>query len=155
MTAAPAAPIRLRAEDDEDLKVVSACLQDAILPIGDMGFLPDEKRFVMVVNRFRWESAARPRPGPTADDDDLAPFERVHCGVRVEGITGVKLRGIDVKDRGQILELLSLETVEGGVALHFAGGGCVRLDGAGWRLLVEDLGEPWPTGCKPSHVLEG
>jgi hypothetical protein len=49
-----ATPIRLRAEDDEDLKIVSACLQDAILPIGDMGFLPDEKRFVMVVNRFRW-----------------------------------------------------------------------------------------------------
>jgi hypothetical protein len=76
--------------------------------------------------------------------------------VRVEGVTGVKLRGIDVKNRGQILELLSLETVEGGgVALHFAGGGCVRLDGDGWRLLVEDLGEPWPTGCKPSHPLEG
>jgi len=150
-----AALIRLRAEDDEDLKIVSACLQDAILPIGDMGFLPDEKRFVMVVNRFRWESADQPRPGPKADDDGEAPFERVHCGVRVEGVTGVKLRGIDVKNRGQILELLSLETVEGGgIALHFAGGGCVRLDGGGWRLLLEDLGEPWPTGCKPCHTLE-
>lgn len=148
-------PIRLRAEDDEDLKIVSACLQDAILPLGDMCFLPDEKRFVMVVNRFRWESADLPRPGPTADDDDLAPFERVHCGVRVEGVTGVKLRGIDIKDRAQMLELLSLDTLEsGGVALHFAGGGCVRLDSAGWRLLVEDLGEPWPTGCKPCHSFE-
>lgn len=150
-----ATPIRLRAEDDEDLRIVSACLQDAILPIGDMGFLPDEKRFVMVVNRFRWECCDQPRPGPSADDDELAPYERVHCGVRVEGVTGVKLRGIDVKNRGQILELLSLETAEGGgVALHFAGGGCVRLDGDGWQLLVEDLGEPWPTGCKPSHALE-
>ncbi|PWC31505.1 hypothetical protein TSO352_31670 [Azospirillum sp. TSO35-2] len=145
-------PIRLRAEDAEDLKVVSACLQDAILPIGDMCFQPDEKRFVMVVNRFRWESADQPRPGPSADDDDLAPFERVHCGVRVEGVTGAKLRGLDLKNRGQILELLSMEMVEGGgVDLHFAGGGCVRLDGPSWRVVVEDLGEPWPTGCKPCH----
>ncbi len=149
-----ATPIRLRAEDGEDLRIVSACLQDAILPIGDMGFLPDEKRFVMVVNRFRWESADRPRPGPTADDDHLMPFERVHCGVCVEGVSGVRLRGIDVRDRAQILELLSLEMVEGGIALHFAGGGCVRLDGAPWRLRLEDMGEPWPTDRKPSHTLD-
>ena len=38
--------------------------------------------------------------------------------------------------------------------LHFAGGGCVRLDGASWRMVVEDLGEPWPTGCKPCHPDE-
>lgn len=144
-------PIRLRAEDEEDLKVVSACLQDAILPVGDMCFQPDEKRFVMVVNRFRWEAADRAHPGPAADDDDLASYERVHCGLRVEGVTAAKLRGFDLKDRGRIMELLSMETVEGGIALHFAGGGCVRLDGPSWRMVVEDLGEPWPTGCKPCH----
>lgn len=149
-----AAPIRLLACDEEDLKVVSACLQDAIVPIGDMGFLSDERRFVLVVNRFRWETAGKPRPGPAADDDAELPFERTHCGVRVEGIASVKVRGIDLKDRGQILELLSVVTVEGGLALHFAGGGCVRLEGEGWRCLVEDLGEPWPTASLPVHTLE-
>lgn len=149
-------PIRLRAEDQDDLKVVSACLQDAIVPIGEMCFLPDDKRFVLVVNRFKWETAERQRAaeaGPTADDDDLFPFERVHCGVRFDGVSAVRIRGIDLKDRRQILELLSLETVEGGVALHFAGGGCIRLDTAGWRCTLEDLGEPWPTTCKPCHPL--
>ncbi|WP_395459320.1 DUF2948 family protein [Azospirillum melinis] len=140
MTAPAMTPIRLRAEDEEDLKVVSACLQDAILPVGDMCFQPDEKRFVMVVNRFRWEAADGPRPGPSADDDVLAPYERVHCGLRVEGVTGAKLRGFDLKERGRIMELLSMETVEGGVALHFAGGGCVRLDAPSWRVMVEDSG---------------
>ncbi|WP_448203405.1 DUF2948 family protein [Azospirillum sp. sgz302134] len=147
-------PIRLRAQDEEDLKVVSACLQDAIVPIGDMCFLPDEKRFAMVVNRFRWEAADQPRPGPSADDDDLTPYERVHCGVRVEGVTGAKVKDIDLKNRKQILELLTLEAVQGGVVLHFAGGGCIRLDGSAWCCWVEDLGEPWPTTCKPCHPLE-
>ncbi|MBP2299599.1 DUF2948 family protein [Azospirillum picis] len=145
-------PIRLRAEDAEDLKVVSACLQDAILPVGDMCFQPADKRFVMVVNRFRWEAADQPRPGPTADDDDLAPYERVHCGVRVEGVTAAKLRGFDIKNRGQLLELLSIEMAEGGrITLNFAGGGGVLLEGTALRVMVEDLGEPWPTGCRPCH----
>lgn len=149
-----AAPIRLLAQDEEDLKVVSACLQDAIVPIGDMGFLPDERRFVLVVNRFKWETAGKPRPGPSADDDADAPFERTHCGVRIEGVTAVKVRGIDLKNRGQLLELLSIVTAEGGVLLHFAGGGGIRLEGDDWRCAIEDLGEPWPTGCLPSHTLE-
>ncbi|MCW2236554.1 DUF2948 family protein [Azospirillum canadense] len=147
-------PIRLRAQDQDDLKVVSACLQDAIVPIGDMCFLPEEGRFVLVVNRFKWETAGQPRPGPTADDDDLVPFERTHCGVRIEGVTGVKVKDIDLKDRRQILELLAIEAAEGGVVLDFAGGGCIRLDAANWTCFVEDLGEPWPTTCKPCHPLE-
>lgn len=148
-------PIRMRAQDQEDLKVVSACLQDAIVPIGDMCYLPDEKRFVAVVSRFRWESCDRPREGlgPTAEDDELFPFERVNCGVRFEGVSAVRTRGLDLKDRKQFLELLSVEAVEGGVALHFAGGGCIRLDAAPVCCLVEDLGEPWPTSCKPCHPI--
>lgn len=149
-----ATPIRLRAQDQDDLKVVSACLQDAIVPIGDMCYLPEEKRFVLVVNRFKWETADQPRPGPTADDDDLVPFERTHCGVRIEGVTGVKVKDIDLKDRGQLLELLAIEAAEGGVVLDFAGGGCIRLDATGWTCFVEDLGEPWPTTCKPCHPLD-
>lgn len=150
-------PIRLRAEDDEDLKVISACLQDAIVPIGEMGFDSGERRFVLVVNRFKWETAGQPRPadaGPTADDDDLFPYERTHCGVRFEGVTAVKIRGIDLRDRHQMLELLSLEAGAAGVTLTFAGGGCVRLESPRWCCLVEDLGDPWPTANKPTHPDE-
>lgn len=149
-------PLRMRAEDQDDLKVVSACLQDAIVPIGDMCYQPDEQRFVAVVSRFRWETSDRPRTGagPSAEDDELYPFERVNCGLRFEGVTAVKMRGLDLRDRRQFLELLSVEpAAEGGVALNFAGGGCIRLDGGAWRCLVEDLGDPWPTSCKPCHPI--
>lgn len=145
-------PIRLRAEDAEDVKIVSACLQDAILPIGNMDFLPEERRFILLVSRFRWETADRPRPGPVADDDQDSPFERVQCGVRVEGVTGVKRRGLDLKDRAQMLELLAITPDEGGLLLTFAGGACLRLEGERLRLLVEDVGDPWPTGLRPTHT---
>lgn len=147
-------PIRLRATDGEDLKVVSACLQDAIVPINDMSFLQIEQRFVLVANRFKWETVDRPRPGPTADDDHLMPYERTNCGVRFEGIAAVRLKGINLRDRSQILELLLVETVPGGVDLHFAGGGVIRLEGTEWTCWLEDLGEPWPTDAKPAHPLD-
>jgi hypothetical protein len=155
--------IRLLATGDDDLQIVSACLQDAILPIGEMGFLPDEERFVMVVNRFKWEAvgraAASPGPGPVADDavgedGEPLPYERTHCAVRFEGVTAVKRRGIDLRNRGEMLELLSVVTVVGGVIIHFAGGGGLLLRSDAWRCTVEDLGDPWPTGNLPQHPVE-
>ncbi|MBV5335567.1 DUF2948 family protein, partial [bacterium] len=50
-------PIKLRAEDEEDLAVISACLQDAILPVAEMCFERAARRFVLVANRFKWECA--------------------------------------------------------------------------------------------------
>ena len=49
-------PLKLRAMDDEDLGVVSAFLQDAIVPLAEMEFVPGEKRFALVASRFRWEN---------------------------------------------------------------------------------------------------
>lgn len=149
-------PIKLRAEDGEDLAVVSACLQDAILPIGEMCYEPGAQRFVLVVNRFKWEAAgggAADR-GPAADDDHLFPYERTQCGVRFERVTAARVRGIDLKDRRQMLELLSVAPTEAGVLLTFAGGGALRLEGRDWLCVVEDLGEPWPTSNRPCHGLE-
>lgn len=152
-------PIKLRAEDGEDLTVISACLQDAILPIGEMCFEPAAQRFVAVFNRFCWENAdggggRNGLNGFRADDDHLFPYERVQCGVRFEGVAAVKTRGLNLKDRGQILELLSVAPTEGGVLLTFAGGGAVRLEASSWRCVVEDFGEPWPTSSRPCHGLE-
>lgn len=151
-------PIRLIAEDSEDLSVLSACLQDAILPVGEMCFQPAEHRFVMVVNRFKWESCGEGapswRPGPAADDDGLFPFERILCGVQINGVERVVTRGIDAHDRGRMLELLSLSVCEGGIELTFAGGAALRLLGGHWSCRAEDLGDSWPTSSRPCHGLE-
>ena len=47
--------LRLRARDADDLAVIAACVQDALVPVVDMAFLPTEKRFVLALNRFRWD----------------------------------------------------------------------------------------------------
>lgn len=140
--------LKLLAEDEEDLRVIAACLQDAVLPIGEMTYQPREKRFVMVVTRFLWERAEE------ADADDRT-YRRVHCAVRFDGVTGVKARNLDRKRSSRIVELLTVEPAERHIDLVFAGGGEVRLETTGIRCQLEDLDEPWATPWKPAHGEEG
>lgn len=134
-------PLRLQAFDIEDLSVVSAMAQDALAPVGDIAFLADEERFVMALNRFRWE---RLRAGEKSG-------ERVHAGLRFDKVKRVTFRGIDRKDRGRYLELLTIACDEGTVVLHFAGGGAIRLEVEKLACALSDLDEPWPTQWAPEH----
>ncbi|WP_207477473.1 DUF2948 family protein [Arenibaculum pallidiluteum] len=153
-------PLKLRACDAEDLQVVSGFLQDAIVPIGEMCYLPADRRFAMVVSRFRWEACkgdaatAAPRPEGDAGLEDAACYERVHCGICIEGIEAARTRGVDLRDRSQILNLLTIGVEDGGIVMHFSGGACIRLDGPDWTCRIEDLGEPWPTARRPCHLFE-
>ena len=140
-------PFRVRAEDAEDITVVSAYLQDAVVPVSEIGFDKAEGRFVMVVGRFRWEAVPK---GLTIPKDGTS-FERVHCGVRFERVTAVKTRGVDRGDRGRMLNLLQIATGDGFIDLIFADEATTRLDVAALSCHVEDLGEPWPTVFRPSH----
>ena len=97
------AGLSLKAADAEDLKIVAAVLQDAVIALTDMKYMAADRLFVMVANRFRWEA------GEGA--------ERVNCGVAFEGVEAVKVRGMDLTDRSQYLELLTVCEDEGGVRL--------------------------------------
>lgn len=168
MAASPGrGPLKLRATDQDDLSVIAACLQDALVPIGDMTFQPENRRFVLVANRFRWEAA---RPGdPAADEVEPAGadetsdvsydaasrsrFERTNCGLRFERVTAVRTRGVDLRDRGQILELLTLRHENDRLVLVFAGGATIVLELDGLQCFLEDIGEPWPTWWRPAHPV--
>ncbi len=149
--------LKLRADDPEDLAVVSAQLQDAIVPIGDMAYLAAQKRFVMVANRFMWEVDSVETELATDGDgspDDRPVYLRSNCGIRFEGVTAVRSRGVDLQDRAQLLELLAVRWVDGGTELDFSGDATVRLDMKRPVCLMEDIGEPWPTTRRPSHMFE-
>lgn len=149
--------LKLRADDAEDLAIVSAQLQDAIVPIGDMAFLAPQRRFVMVANRFMWEVGAVDDEVESSEDDteEIGPvFLRCNCGVRFEGVTGVSSQGLDLKDRGLILELLAIRWENGVTELDFSGDSKLRLEMKRPVCLIEDIGEPWPTTRKPSHEIE-
>lgn len=139
-------PFRVRAEDAEDLAVVSAYLQDAVMPIGEMIFEKDFSRFVMVLSRYRWEAVS-----DEAKSAGEVPGERVHCGVRIENAGAVRSRGLDPKNRADILNLLAIQASEGHVNLIFSGDRTIQIDVDGLSVHVEDLGEPWPTVFHPDH----
>lgn len=136
------APLRLLAQDEDDLKIVAACVQDALVPLGDMAHLADERRFVMALNRFRWEAER-----PTEDE----PFERIHSLLSVQHVAAVRVRGIDQLRRDAILELLSMTSGEGCVDLVFAGDGAIRLEIDRIHIALRDVGEAWPTRWRPDH----
>ena len=130
--------LKLRAEDEEDLAVISAMLQDSLIPVEDMCFLADEKRFVMVVNRFRWESEQGAR-------------ERTLTGLCFSDVAAVKVIGFQRSEGERILEVLALRAGDGVVQFDFAGGERLRLEVGRLLCHVEDIGEPWPTQWRPSH----
>ena len=76
------APLKLRAEDADDLAVLSACLQDALVPVRDLAYVPSQQIFVFVANRFRWESGLRPMPGE-------GERQRILCAVTFSVVGGV------------------------------------------------------------------
>jgi hypothetical protein len=142
-------PLKLEAGDAGDLEVVSTCLQDALTRVGDMTYLPQERRFAVVFSRFVWESR------------DIAPGAagmRVRAGLHFDEVTNVTIQGIDQSDREGVLPLLAI-TAETGAAgaritLQFAGGGAVRLEAGAIAARLADMGAPWPTPSRPDHALE-
>jgi Protein of unknown function (DUF2948) len=141
--------MKLRAEDADDLAVLSACLQDALVAVRDLGYLADEQCFVFVANRFRWETGLRPLPSEEG-------HQRVLCAVTFSSVAGVSYRGFRRSDENRILCLLTIrcETGETGgaaILLEFAGAAAIRLDVARILCRAKDLGEPWPTQWRPRH----
>ena len=161
-----ASGLKLRAHDQGDLEVLSALLQDALVPLVDMTFLRREKRFVMVANRFKWpEAQERPEPSrPSGKDesedarfedaDESPAFERVNCGICFDRVLRARSQGIDREDQEQILSLLAITSGQATIDLHFAGGGVIQLQVSGIHCHLEDLGEGWPTRWRPSHEAD-
>jgi hypothetical protein len=143
---APNAPLRLRAEDTDDLAVISACVQDALISVKDLTYDRAARSFTLVVNRFRWEG------GPETDDG-TPPFERTLCAVSFAAVDKASYRGFRRRADGRILSLLAIRPGEdaGTVDLEFSGGATVRLRVSAIRVHATDVGEPWPTAWQPDH----
>ena len=143
----PPGPLKLRARDADDLAVISACLQDAVVPVKDMTYLAGENRFALVANRFRWEQA-----GGAPVEGRI--YERVHAGVCFDGVASVRQSGLDQMRRSQILSLLALTGGDGFIELAFSAGVAIRLEVSKIMCHLEDLDEPWPTQWRPAHRLD-
>ena len=150
------APLKLSARDAVDLEVLSSLLQDSIVPLSDMAYLRDERRFALAVSRFRWEKVAPGRSDAQAHarrgEAAREPTgERINCGVRFEGVSRVTFRSLDTSRRDAVQELSAVRHQDDAIILVFAGGGMVRLEVDGILCHLEDFGAPWPTMFRPHH----
>jgi hypothetical protein len=141
--------LKLAAFDEEDLAVISAHVQDAVLKVGDMVYLPREKRFAIAMNRFIWE---------TAETGRRKSFERRRAALSFDRVLKARLSNIDRDRPDAVLELLAVsfdadDAPAGKVTLIFAGGGAVQLEVEVIEARLADLGTAWATQAKPSHDL--
>jgi|SRR5258707_3753965 len=137
--------LRLMALDGEDLSVISAAAQDSLVAVRDCAWFKDEKRFVLLVNRFRWE----------ADPDVDTAYWRTHAAIVFNDVSGVHHHNVPLNEPDRMLELLAL-AADGpdNVTLRFAADRAIRLDVGRLVCHLEDVGEPWPTPWKPAHPVD-
>jgi len=160
---ATANDMRVMAKDADDLAILAACLQDALVPISEVQYLSNEQRFIMLLNRFRWErqpagrQAAASAKGDASfhDADDYHDTEqRIHAGLCVDKVVAVRSRNIDLKQRGKFLSLLTLQVDGDKLNLVFSGGGVIQLTVSELSVFLKDMGEGWPTQWRPDHDRE-
>jgi hypothetical protein len=135
-------PLRLLAEDADDLQIVSAALQDAILRPVDIVWERAARRVTLALSRFCWECGGT----------------RVMAAMQFGDVLAVKSRRLP-RGPEHALELLAIdfepgEAPGGRVILMFAGGGDLRFDVECLDAVVTDLSERWPVGTAPAHPVE-
>ncbi|QND66767.1 DUF2948 family protein [Mesorhizobium loti] len=139
--------LKLIALDDQDLSIVSAHVQDAVLKVSDLEFLPAAKRFLLTMNRFVWEA----KSGLFRQHN-----ERRQAVLHFDRVLGAKTSGIDRDKPAEILSLLAISFIEiskpaGIVELIFAGGGAIMLDVECIEARLADIGGAWEATSRPIH----
>lgn len=136
--------LKLLALDSEDLQVISATTQDAVVRVGDMGYAKADRRFALLMNRFVWEEDGKTRI-------------RKRAGLHFDRVDDVQVQGIDLNAIEGVLELLAITfTINndpaGTVDLDFAGGGTIRLSVECLEARLADLGAAWAAKATPEHT---
>ncbi len=141
--------LRLRAQEPEDLEILSALLQDAAGRLGDVRWRPAERRFLLPLQRFRWEEPARD--------------ERVAAALAFEQVLSAQTRGLAPGAAGAALNLLSVEFRRapasgdepepgGEILLTCSGGAAFRLRVEALEASLTDLAPPRPAAHRPRHA---
>jgi hypothetical protein len=137
-----AAPLRLLAQDPEDLAIISAAMQDAVAKVGEISYEAKARRLTVAFNRYRWETGES---------------ERVRSGLQLGGVLMVQARKIRRGARDAILEVLAVtfepgEAPGGTITISCAGGGDLRAVVECVDVVLADVSEPWPTPRTPTHA---
>ncbi|MDX8509851.1 DUF2948 family protein [Mesorhizobium captivum] len=140
------AALKLIALDDQDLSIVSAHVQDAVMKVSDLEYLPAAKRFVLTMNRFVWE----------AKSGFFSHNERRQSVLHFDRVLGAKTSGIQRDKPAEVLSLLAVSFIAiskpaGIIELVFSGGGTIMLDVECIEARLADIGGSWEATSRPVH----
>ena len=144
--------LKLVALDKDDIEVVSAHVQDALVKIGDILWKPHEQRFLVAFDRFDWMNAVEANGNKGMGPD----YRRCRTALRFERVKACKCRSLDQANKDATLNLLAIEFAEndapaGTVLLTFSGGGAIRLEVECLEAELADLGEAYAAVICPDH----
>jgi len=141
--------LKLIGKNQEDLKVISAYIQDSIVIVKDIVFLKKNRIFIMLINRFMWEDIEK---GINRQN------KRIRCALKFEEILEVKSKKINQENKNKSLECLAIKCNEiinenYEINFFFAGGGLITLISESIEAVMSDLGESWKVKHIPKHKI--
>ena len=141
--------LKLSGKNQEDLKVISAYLQDSILIVKNIIFLKQNKTFVMIVNRFMWEDVEK---------GIFRQNKRIRCAVKFEEVIKVESKNINQKNKNRPLECLAIKCSSildeiYKINIFFAGDSIITIISEVIEVTLHDLGNPWNVKHIPIHEI--
>ena len=141
--------LKLIARTEEDLRVVSAHLQDAIVNISDIANLEKNKIFLMRLNRFMWEDVEK---------GVFRKNKRISTIIKFENVIKVHSKNINQKKKDKFLDFLTIETNKMPdnnyeMKIVFSGDLIIRVISEVIEVTLDDQGEAWDTKNMPKHKV--
>ena len=141
--------LKLLGKNQEDLKIISAYLQDSILIVKDIVFLKHNRTFIMIVNRFMWEDVEK---------EVFRQNKRIRCAVKFDEVIKVECKNINQKSRNKLLECLTIKCSSifdkvYRIKIFFAGDSIITIVSEAIEVTLHDLGKPWNVKHIPTHKI--
>ena len=141
--------LKLIGKNLDDLKVISAYLQDSIVIIKDIVFLKQNRSCIMLLNRFMWENIEK---------GVFRKNKRIRCVLKFEEVFAVKSQNINQKRKNKPLEFLAIKSAltHGGnyeTNFFFAGDGIITVNSEVIEVVMHDLDKPWNVKHIPKHKI--
>ena len=133
----------------EDIKVISAYLQDSIVTLKNIAFLKKNRIFVMILNRFMWEDVEK---------GVFRQNKRVRCALKFEEVIQVQSKNINQKNKNKPLEYLAIKSSSifdnyFKIKIFFSGGGIITIISEVIEVTMNDLGKSWRAKHFPKHEI--
>ena len=141
--------LKLIARTTEDLRVISAHLQDSIVKTSDIANLKKNRIFLMQLNRFMWEDVEK---------GVFRKNKRILSVLKFENVINVYSKNLNQKNMDRFLDFLAIETKflsdkNYEIKLNFAGNILIKLNTEVIECFLEDISDSWETKNKPKHDI--